>query len=371
MIRVSVSSTCAGRMMAHQRRRHRKGREQAAGQRIGVGSRHRAEDVAFHATQGEQRQEGRDDDRGREEDRSGHVSRRRENGMMLHGHHGLGEIAARSSLRKRSVCASRRKIASTMMTVASTIRPKSIAPTDSRLADSPRSTRMLTAKNSANGIVAPTISGAAQVAQEDPLQQDDQHDADHHVLEHGLGRDLDQILAVVDALDPHARRQNGGAVDVATSFSTLSMVGELCSPRRIRTMPSTISSSWFSPAMPSLGCSPTVTVATSLTSTGVPLFDEIMVLARAVDGTDQADAAHHRGLRADVDGIAADVDVRIAHRLQQLRQRQSVRHQLVEIDLKLVGLGLAAPAGDVDHARHELNRRCRTQSCKVLRSSTE
>ncbi|MGY4297251.1 hypothetical protein ACVWXN_005346 [Bradyrhizobium sp. i1.4.4] len=56
------------------------------------------------------------------------------------------------------VCVRRRKIASTMMTVASTMRPKSIAPTDSRFADSPRSTRMITAKNSANGIVAPTIS---------------------------------------------------------------------------------------------------------------------------------------------------------------------------------------------------------------------
>ena len=52
----------------------------------------------------------------------------------------------------------RRKIASTMMTVASTISPKSIAPTERRLALSPRSTRMMTAKNRANGIVAPTIS---------------------------------------------------------------------------------------------------------------------------------------------------------------------------------------------------------------------
>jgi hypothetical protein len=56
------------------------------------------------------------------------------------------------------VCVRRRKIASIMITVPSTIRPKSMAPTDSRLADSPRSTRMMTAKNSANGIVAPTIS---------------------------------------------------------------------------------------------------------------------------------------------------------------------------------------------------------------------
>ncbi len=53
---------------------------------------------------------------------------------------------------------SRRKIASTMMTVPSTMRPKSSAPTDRRLADSPRTTRMMTAKNSAKGIVATTMS---------------------------------------------------------------------------------------------------------------------------------------------------------------------------------------------------------------------
>src|SRR5262245_4422589 len=39
-----------------------------------------------------------------------------------------------------------RKMFSTMMTLASTMRPKSIAPTERRLADSPRNTRMLIAK---------------------------------------------------------------------------------------------------------------------------------------------------------------------------------------------------------------------------------
>ena len=71
-----------------------------------------------------------------------------------------------------------------------------------------------------------------------------------------------------------------------------------------------------------------------------------------VDRADQADAAHHGGLRADIDGIAADIDVGVADGLQQLRQRQAVGDQLVEIDLQFVGLGLAAPAGDVDHAGH-------------------
>lgn len=46
---------------------------------------------------------------------------------------------------------------STMITVASTMMPKSIAPMDSRLADSPLSTRMTTAKSRAKGMVAETI----------------------------------------------------------------------------------------------------------------------------------------------------------------------------------------------------------------------
>ena len=47
---------------------------------------------------------------------------------------------------------------STMMTVASTMMPKSMAPIDSRLADSPLSTRTTTANSSAKGMVAETIS---------------------------------------------------------------------------------------------------------------------------------------------------------------------------------------------------------------------
>ena len=46
---------------------------------------------------------------------------------------------------------------STMITVASTMMPKSMAPIDSRLADSPLSTRITTANKSAKGMVAETI----------------------------------------------------------------------------------------------------------------------------------------------------------------------------------------------------------------------
>ena len=47
---------------------------------------------------------------------------------------------------------------STMITVASTMMPKSMAPIDKRFADSPLSTRMTTANRSAKGMVADTIS---------------------------------------------------------------------------------------------------------------------------------------------------------------------------------------------------------------------
>ena len=47
---------------------------------------------------------------------------------------------------------------STMITVASTTRPKSMAPTDSRLALSPRTVMIRMAKNRAKGMVTDTIS---------------------------------------------------------------------------------------------------------------------------------------------------------------------------------------------------------------------
>ena len=83
-----------------QRRRHREGRKQSAGQRIGIGARHRREDVAFDAAQREQRQEGRDDDRRRKEDRTRHVGRRRQDGMMLHVHDGVGRDRLHLRFRK-------------------------------------------------------------------------------------------------------------------------------------------------------------------------------------------------------------------------------------------------------------------------------
>ena len=70
------------------------------------------------------------------------------------------------------------------------------------------------ANDSANGMVMATMQGAAQIAEKGPLQQEDEHDAGDHVVQHGMGRDVDQIAAVVDALDADAGRQNAASVDL-------------------------------------------------------------------------------------------------------------------------------------------------------------
>ncbi|OIQ81494.1 hypothetical protein GALL_367390 [mine drainage metagenome] len=69
---------------------------------------------------------------------------------------------------------------------------------------------------------------------------------------------------------------------------------------------------------------------------------------------DQPDAANHRRLCAEVDGLAANVDVAVVDDGEHLGQGQAVAHELVQIHGDVVGLGLAAPAIDVDDARDGL-----------------
>ncbi len=333
-----------------QRRRDGKRRDQAAGQCIGVSTRHRAEDVALHAAQREQRQEGGDDDGCSKEDRAGDVGGRAIDRVALHAHHGFG--------RDRSLFVGRQ-------------RGGLRQPPENRLDHDHGGVDNQTEVDGADrqqvgGLPAqhqdndgkeqrerncrPDDDGAAQIAEENPLQQDDQQNAHHHVVQHGVGRGFDQVLAIVDPLDSHAGRQDAGAVD---------RIHKLLDPRNGRR-------ALFATAHQHDALDDVV-VAVLAGDTKPRLFpdrhrrdvlDQHRIAAalgdhgvgEIVDRADQPDAAHHGRLAADIDGVAADVDVGIADRLQQLRQGQPIGDQLVEIDLNLIGLGLAAPAGDVDHA---------------------
>jgi hypothetical protein len=75
-------------------------------------------------------------------------------------------------------------------------------------------------------------------------------------------------------------------------------------------------------------------------------------VAQLIRRADEPDAADHCRLGADIDGVAADIDVAVVERLQQLRQRQPIGDEFVEIDLELERFGLAAPSDHVDDAGH-------------------
>ena len=65
---------------------------------------------------------------------------------------------------------------------------------------------------------------AAEVAEEYPLQQHDQEDPDHHVVQHGVGGDVDQVLAVVDPLD--AARRAAGSLELLMEATELLDAGD-------------------------------------------------------------------------------------------------------------------------------------------------
>jgi len=75
-------------------------------------------------------------------------------------------------------------------------------------------------------------------------------------------------------------------------------------------------------------------------------------IAQVIDRANKSDAADHGRLRSQVDGVAADVDVAVVQGLQELGQREPVGDELVEIDLQLESLRLAAPSDHVDDARY-------------------
>src|SRR5215813_10678825 len=129
-------------------------REQSAGERIRVGLRHWAEYVALDPAQREQRNEADDDDRGGKKDRPVDLGRCTKDRCEFSPQAERGRASAPLRGAPSARC---RKMFSTIMTLASTMRPKSIAPTDSRLADSPRMTRMPIAKKRAKGMVDDTM----------------------------------------------------------------------------------------------------------------------------------------------------------------------------------------------------------------------
>ena len=73
-------------------------------------------------------------------------------------------------------------------------------------------------------------------------------------------------------------------------------------------------------------------------------------VANLVGRLDEANATHNRALFAKIDGLPADIRVRMRQRRDDLTNIGVVRRQLVAINHDIIAAQLAAPARDINHA---------------------
>ena len=74
------------------------------------------------------------------------------------------------------------------------------------------------------------------------------------------------------------------------------------------------------------------------------------MLSMSLERTDQSDAPHVGGLLADIERARADVQITVGHRGDDLRKRDVVGGQFLQVDVDVVFLGQAAPTDHVDDA---------------------
>ncbi len=337
-----------------ERRRDRERREQAAGDRIGIGPRHGTEDVAFDARQREQRHEGGHDDRRGKEDRLAHFLARDEDRT---------ELAVKSGARRtRTPVSAVRPVGDGSGKMAIDV----LHHDDGRIDDKAEIDRThrqevcgLTA-NDENGDGEQECEGdgrgddqcASEIAQEDPLHQEYENDADGHVLKHGAGGDADEFRAVVDRFDVHAGGQDSRAVDLGDfgfdgadrRHALLAAVHEDDSLHDVVVV---VLPRDAEPRFVADGNARHVAQ-----QHGRSVVRSENRVADVVHGPDEAKSANDRRLRPDVQGLAADIDIGVVERLQHLWKREPVAQEFVLVDGDVVGFRLPAPTGHVDHAGH-------------------
>ena len=173
-------------------------------------------------------------------------------------------------------------------------------------------------------------------------------------MQHGARGHADQVAAVVDALDVHAGRQQAAGVDsLDLALDALDRRARLGAAAHQHDALHDVV------VVVAAGDAESGLVADADGRDVADVDRHALVrrergAAHVLHAVDEADAANHGRLGPDVDRLAADVDVGVAERLQHLRQSDPVAGEPALVDGDLVGLGLAAPAGDVDDAGHGL-----------------
>ena len=197
--------------------------------------------------------------------------------------------------------------------------------------------------------------GAAQIAEKDPLNEENQHAAENQIMQHRAGGDVDQLSAIVERHQPDAGRQAAVAVDLGDLGAdardhVVSVQGPIHDDDRLDHVIFTITTG--------------LAEARYVTHRNLgDVFDEDRhaVLLQQHDVLDvlelialghivgaavihQADAADVHRLLAEIDGAPADIDVGVAERGDHLRQGDVVGIKLMQIDIDVEFLGGAAPS---------------------------
>ena len=250
----------------------------------------------------------------------------------------------------------RRKIASVITMAPSTMMPKSMAPSDSRLAEIPVWFIRMKATTIANGMVTADNQCAARAAEKQ--NEHDQHEADarEHRVPDLVDGGVDQRRAVEIRHDLHviglqalvelrdlgvhalenargifaAQQQHGALDDVVLVVLADDAVALLVAQLQLAEI-------------------------AHQDRRAVVLGDDD--IAEVVERLHEADAADHVAELAAIENAAAGIGVVGVDRVGDVLERQIEAHELLRIELELELGGEAAEIGDVGDARHLLQRR--------------
>src|ERR1700737_2618131 len=193
-----------------------------------------------------------------------------------------------------------------------------------------------------------------QVAEEHPLNGEDQEHPEDQVVEDRVGGDVDELAAIVVRHDLDTRGQDPPAIDALhLGLDAAQHVQRLLAPAHQDDALDDI-------VVVIPPGDPEARGRANLRLGHVPQEDRHAAHLRqddvvdVVDRGDEPDPPNVRSLLADVQGAGPDVEVAVADRGDDLGQRHVLRGQLLQVDLDVVFLAEPPPADDVVDARNGL-----------------
>ncbi len=361
-----------------QHRRHRERRQQRSGKGISICACHRAEDLTFDTLHREQRHEGGDGDGGSEEHRLVDLERADEDHAQPLRPAWSGRVAARcpgrigTPVAFRQVPQDAQPIFRRRLEVAEDVfhHDDGGVDDDAEIDGAERQKIGVLAlqhqdddgEEQGEGDVRADDERAAQVAQEHPLDEEHEDAAEDQVVQHRVGGDVDQRTAIVIGDDLHPGRQAAVAVQLGDFLlhlrnNVIGVLGPSHDDDRGRDVVILVPAGNAEPrdiADRNLG--DILDLDRKPARLGEDdIFDILDVIALGdvvgTAGIDQADAADVDGLLANRNLAPADIDIGIAERLHQLRHRDVVGLELLQVGVDVELLGGATPGIDLDDAR--------------------